>query len=483
MHISSLRWRSGGDEAAPQSGSGVSGVFAYLLQLCVLHVYLVQPALAAWYSADETVLSHGIVCHKMDQEVQLGRLCSVEQAVYQERLQTPDNRHMLGSTGLLRLLAPSLPAENNDCPAYDGINPCIINTTVRSVSFFGDYYIEPAPMQHLDMLCDGAETLAMPTVFLVRDHNQISHLLTVQLAPLIEAVKAVGWDEEPYQLVFMDRRSTHAAFGEKDDYFLPVFEHISRSTPVSMWNWPRVVCMAKALVGVGTDRMMLGHDKTKAFERQSIEEVAFNRETIHDMRDKVLGAYGILYRAKRARHGSVHQPRITIVDRGPPPMSRRIVNQDDLLAAAQQVGHAQLVVLQKLSFQDQLKLMAVTDVLIGTHGSGMAMMLFLPSCGVTVEIKAYRHGLTDDFTHGHCNLARAANRSLLVWHNKHVEHTQAWEGPDGGADYHWWKQHHTFIPDAEIGAILGAAVQAWQTPSEERNFDAVQFLNTAETDS
>lgn len=95
MHISSLRWRSGGDEAAPQSGSGVSGVFAYLLQLCVLHVYLVQPALAAWYSADETVLSHGIVCHKMDQEVQLGRLCSVEQAVYQERLQTPDNRHML----------------------------------------------------------------------------------------------------------------------------------------------------------------------------------------------------------------------------------------------------------------------------------------------------------------------------------------------------------------------------------------------------
>lgn len=98
-----------------------------------------------------------------------------------------------------------------------------------------------------------------------------------------QAVKAVGWDEEPYQLVFMDRRSTHAAFGEKDDYFLPVFEHISRSTPVSMWNWPRVVCMAKALVGVGTDRMMLGHDKTKAFERQSIEEVAFNRETIHGM--------------------------------------------------------------------------------------------------------------------------------------------------------------------------------------------------------
>ncbi|KAL3143261.1 hypothetical protein ABBQ38_002108 [Trebouxia sp. C0009 RCD-2024] len=137
----------------------------------------------------------------------------------------------------------------------------------------------------------------------------------------------------------------------------------------------------------------------------------------------------------------------------------------------------------KLSFQDQLKLMAVTDILIGTHGSGMAMMMFLPPCGVTVEIKAYRHGLTDDFTHGHCNLARAANRSLLVWHNKHLEHTQAWEGPDGGADYHWWKQHHTFIPDAEIGAILDAAVQAWQTPIVERNFDAVQFLNTPETES
>ena len=96
-------------------------------------------------------------------------------------------------------------------------------------------------------------------------------------------MKAVGWDEEPYQLVFMDRRDTHAAFGQADDYFLPVFEHISRSTPVSIWQWPPVVCMTKALVGVGTDRMMLGHDKTKVFEWQSNEEVAFNRETIHGM--------------------------------------------------------------------------------------------------------------------------------------------------------------------------------------------------------
>ena len=201
------------------------------------------------------------------------------------------------------------------------------------------------------------------------------------------------------------------------------------------------------------------------------------------MRDKVLGAYDISYRAIRGQKTFVHKPRITIVDRGPPPMSRRIVNQDEVLAAAQQVGIAQLVVLQKLSFQDQLKLMTVTDILIGTHGSGMAMMLFLPPQGVTVEIKPYRHGLTDDFTHGHCNLARAANRSLFVWHNKRVEHTQAWEGPDGQADYHWWKHHHTFIPGAEIEAILEAVVQAWQTPLKERDFDAVQFLNTPETES
>ena len=177
--------------------------------------------MAAWYSTDETVLNHGILCHKLDQEAQLGRLCTVEEAVYHERLQIPDNRQMLvfsisvqhtptlplfcwylrdacgysdgngiqGSTALLRLLAPSLPSENTGCPIYDGINPCSINTTVRSVNFFGDYYIEPAPVQHLDMLCNDAQRLTMPTVFLVRDHSQMSqmsHLLTVQLAPLIE---------------------------------------------------------------------------------------------------------------------------------------------------------------------------------------------------------------------------------------------------------------------------------------------------------
>ena len=69
-----------------------------------------------------------------------------------------------------------------------------------------------------------------------------------------------------------------------------LFEHISRSTPVSIWQWPPIVCMAKALVGVGTDRMMLGHDKTKANEWQSVEEVAFNRDTIQGMQGSANGS-------------------------------------------------------------------------------------------------------------------------------------------------------------------------------------------------
>ena len=56
-----------------------------------------------------------------------------------------------------------------------------------------------------------------------------------------------------------------------------------------------------------------------------------------------------------------------------------------------------------------------TAIFFGAHGSGTPMML------------AYRHGLDRDYTHCHCNLARTANRTLLVWHNRQTEHTSPWE--------------------------------------------------------
>lgn len=89
--------------------------------------------------------------------------------------------------------------------------------------------------------------------------------------------------------------------------------------------------------------------------------------------------------------------------------------------------------------------------MIAAHGSAVSMMVFLAPHAVMVEVKAYRHGLTQDFTHGHCNLARAraTDTSLLVWHNRQLDHTRTWEVNSS------FKHQHTYIPEEEITESIG----------------------------
>ena len=112
--------------------------------------------------------------------------------------------------------------------------------------------------------------------------------------------------------------------------------------------------------------------------------------------------------------------------------------------------------------------------MIAAHGSAVSMMVFLAPHAVVVEVKAYRHGLTQDFMHGHCNLACATDTSLLVWHNRQLEHTHTWEVNSS------FKHQHTYIPEEEITVNLESAKIAWQTPVSDRNSDEVWFLNSAE---
>lgn len=114
-----------------------------------------------------------------------------------------------------------------------------------------------------------------------------------------------------------------------------------------------------------------------------------------------------------------------------------------LAAAAAKIGRAQVVGLQDIIFEEQLQLMLSTDIMIAAHGSAASMMVFLQPQAVVVEVKAYKHGLT----HGYCNVAQAANTSMLVWHNRQLEHTRGWEG--AGADDPCYKNQPTYLPDAD----------------------------------
>lgn len=88
---------------------------------------------------------------------------------------------MQGSTALLKLqFAQSLDEES-------ALNNTGSQSSIQSAGFFGDYYLLPAPEQDIKWNCQQPGQLVLdsqPVVFLVRDHAQLSHFLTVQVAPL-----------------------------------------------------------------------------------------------------------------------------------------------------------------------------------------------------------------------------------------------------------------------------------------------------------
>jgi len=59
---------------------------------------------------------------------------------------------------------------------------------IKLSSFFGEYHLTPVPPSNIQTNCEANGLLVFrnqPVVFMVRDHAEMGHLLTVQLAPLV----------------------------------------------------------------------------------------------------------------------------------------------------------------------------------------------------------------------------------------------------------------------------------------------------------
>lgn len=81
---------------------------------------------------------------------------------------------------------------------------------------------------------------------------------------------------------------------------------------------------------------------------------------------------------------------------------RFIRNENELEKLLASFGF-ETIHMEKLSFSQQRKLMAETEVLISNHGAGLANMIFLPENSTIIELKAN----ADDINNCFFNLARA----------------------------------------------------------------------------
>lgn len=94
----------------------------------------------------------------------------------------------------------------------------------------------------------------------------------------MQALQAVGWENQPFQLIVMDRENTHPALRSEEDFLINVLDRLSGSETLSLAHLPDSFCAREALIGVGTNGMLVAHDLLKFHEPQSYAEVKRNRE-------------------------------------------------------------------------------------------------------------------------------------------------------------------------------------------------------------
>ena len=80
---------------------------------------------------------------------------------------------------------------------------------------------------------------------------------------LLQALTAVGWHKQSFQLIVIDSQNTHPAIRSERDSFTPILDKLSGSETLSLANLPDPY---RALVGAGTLAMLLAHDRTKFLE-------------------------------------------------------------------------------------------------------------------------------------------------------------------------------------------------------------------------
>ena len=90
------------------------------------------------------------------------------------------------------------------------------------------------------------------------------------------------------------------------------------------------------------------------------------------------------------------------------------MNEQEIADALKAIDKANVKVvdLAQISFEEQVRLMRNTSVLIGVHGAGLTNLLYLPTQALVVEISTRKNGDPDFYFK---NIAQWANKSFVTF--------------------------------------------------------------------
>ena len=322
-----------------------------------------------------------------------------------------------------------------------------------------------AQRQDIDMWPEGCETTHELVFIIQRNFKNIFHWLIDQVLPYALTLKEFSLQKSQPKLFVLDSTEFHGHRAAVFENLDSVWSEIS-GQDVLDWETEidRPFCAKVALFGQPGRNFQF-----EMHVEQSLRTIQDLRPSYSWFSDWVKHKFNV-----STSHGLLKEPRVVLIDRARSGYRRLLQSENVLEALVARGWSASLAHFEELSFHEQLKLIANADVLIAPHGAALTHLIFMPPWAVVVELRPHGFGSqTTDFWQGYGNLARAATRSHIAWHDPIDKHKP--KDYAGIVDY---KDFDIAIGREALSSILDVVHDVLMTPLMQRNFDQSRSLNS-----
>ncbi len=300
-------------------------------------------------------------------------------------------------------------------------------------------------------------------VVLYRNFKNIFHLLMDQLLPYALALREFGLQDIQTKLIVMDSPNFHGHRADVFEMLDHVWSDITGHDPIDWENVLEESFCAKQILFVQPGRRF-------KFETNFVQDL----QTVQELRPAFL--WFSAWVKTRLGVENAHAKRGTcaiLLDRSRAGYRRLLHSASVMQALQDREWNASLLHFEDLTFSEQVQALASADVLIAPHGAAMANLMFMPPWAVVVELRPHGFGNRSvDFWQGYGNLARAARRSYIAWHDPFHMAT-----PSDHKGYVDFKDSDVAIGQESLASILDVVVSLLDMPLTHRNFDETIDMN------
>ena len=328
--------------------------------------------------------------------------------------------------------------------------------------------------RHVKHTCSEEDFVNVTVGFVQGNWPNFFHWLHDQLYPMAMLLREFGLPSEPFQVVVVNTNphKMNVAVNASFEVLDKLWHAMSGRQPIQhVLGDEFQLCARTAIFGTAGYLGIFPDvgDRSAAEVLLPIEKILDKRDSVQWFAHWVLGKFHVHHRA--------HQPagnyQVTVVDRTQAQFPR-LVNTDAVVGALREsFTNVKAIEFDQLSFQEQLSVIAHTDVFFAPHGAALTNLLFLPPWAIVIELQSVGHGMSDmDFAWGYCNMARLLGITHVLWHDQERK-----DNADSKHGYKKCKDHPMKLSKKDAVLLAEMALEQLALPLAFRNFDTCIEVN------